>query len=259
MTAISTPEVVQVGLVGQSVGEQRQAVAPAVGLAEVVAARRLAGLRDEGVGVEPVGAHSRIPSHGDHDVGGVGVVQPSQDDEPAVPATGVEPVPVAEVLGADGDPHHAVCVGADALVGDRAVSAPRLDALVPDVLERDVPVAGVGRVDLEQQRLVVGAARRCRSCRGCRAWCRRRRGRRPAAVSSTLGWSSSSGLMVRCSVVSFMSVHAIAVNCSATSASVSGRRWLDVERLDVQASRVPRRLRRRRTRARRSTTASAGI
>ncbi len=53
-------------------------------------------------------------------------------------------------------------------------------------------------------------------------WCRRRRVRPPRAVSSVLGCVSSSGLMVRCSVVSFMIVHAIAVNCSAASASVIG-------------------------------------
>ena len=61
MTAISTPEVRQPGLGGQSVGEQGEAVAPAIGFAEVIAARRLACLRDERVGVEPAGAHARTP------------------------------------------------------------------------------------------------------------------------------------------------------------------------------------------------------
>ena len=43
-----------------------------------------------------------------------------------------------------------------------------------------------------------------------------------ASVSSALGWVSSSGLTVRWSVASLTIVHAIAVNCSAASASVIG-------------------------------------
>ena len=50
----------------------------------------------------------------------------------------------------------AVGIGCDALVGDRTVPAARFEAFVPDVLQRDVPVAGVGRLELEHQRLVVG-------------------------------------------------------------------------------------------------------
>ena len=43
-----------------------------------------------------------------------------------------------------------------------------------------------------------------------------------SALSSALGWVSSSGLTVRWSVASLTIVHAIAVNCSAASASVIG-------------------------------------
>ena len=44
--------------------------------------------------------------------------------------------------------------GDKCLVGDRAVPVPRLEAFVPDVLQRDVPVSGVRRPELEHQRLV---------------------------------------------------------------------------------------------------------
>ena len=54
-------QVRQVGLVHQSIGEPGEAVAPTVGFPEVIASRRLARLSDEGVDVEPGGAHREDP------------------------------------------------------------------------------------------------------------------------------------------------------------------------------------------------------
>ena len=57
-------------------------------------------------------------------------------------------------------------------------------------------------------------------------------------MTRVFGCVSSSGLMVRCSVVSFMMVHAIAVNCSAASSSDNARGGCAVERIDAQRRRL---------------------
>ena len=85
-------------------------------------------------------------------------------------------------------------VGRPRGVGERAAPPARVDALVPDVLERDAPVAGVGRVELEHQRLAAARAGRCRSCRGCRAWCRPSRARAASAVTQHVGLVEQFGL-----------------------------------------------------------------
>ena len=54
------------------------------------------------------------------------------------------------------------------------------------------------------------------------------------AVTRVLGWSSNSGLMVRCSVASFINVHAIAVNWSASATSVSAADRVGVQRCDLE-------------------------
>ena len=120
--------------------------------------------------------------------------------------------------------------GATRLVGDRAVPAPRLEAFVPDVLQRDVPVAGVRRLELEHQRLVGLERERADHVQVVGRGVGVRRARAASAVTRVLGCVSSSGLMVRCSVASLTIVHAIAVNCSAASTSVIGLRRLGVER-----------------------------
>ena len=86
--------------------------------------------------------------------GGLRIVEPAQDDEAAVPAAGVQPVAVTEIVGGDGNSHRAVGAGAQRTVGDTAVPALRIGTLVPDALQRDVPVAGVGRGEFEYQRLL---------------------------------------------------------------------------------------------------------
>ena len=54
-----------------------------------------------------------------------------------------------------------------------------------------------------------------------------------AAVTRVLGWVSSSGLMVRCSVASLTMVHAIAVNCLGRRSIGNRLQRFGVEALDV--------------------------
>src|SRR6185437_16366979 len=83
-----------------------------------------------------------------------GIVEPAQDDETAMSAAGVEPVTHPEVPGRNRKAYMPVRVPLDTLVGHRAVPTAWLQALVPDVFQGDVPVPGVGRLDVEHQRLV---------------------------------------------------------------------------------------------------------
>src|SRR5829696_10135922 len=76
--------------------------------------------------------------------GCVRVVEPSEHDEAAASAAGIEPMTVPEILGADGNSGKAVHIRTNSLVGDGAMSMPRLQAFMPDAFQRDIPISRVG-------------------------------------------------------------------------------------------------------------------
>ena len=83
------------------------------------------------------------------------VVEPAHHHEAPVAPARVEPVGDARVVGGHRRPAPARRRSATAAgVGQRAAPAAGVDALVPDVLDGDAPVAGVGRLQVEDQGLV---------------------------------------------------------------------------------------------------------
>src|SRR6516225_11596999 len=69
-------------------------------------------------------------------------------------ATGVKPMAEPEVLSGDSDAYLPVRVRLHRTIGHRAVPAARLQALMPDAFQRDVPIPGVRWCDVEYQGLV---------------------------------------------------------------------------------------------------------
>src|SRR6202035_3611969 len=84
----------------------------------------------------------------------LGIIEPTQDNKAAVPPAGVEPLADPEVARGDRDTHMSVSVWAYPLIGHRAMPVVRLQTLMPDVFQCDIPIAGGRRPNVEYQGLV---------------------------------------------------------------------------------------------------------
>ena len=156
-TAISTPRSLSRASETSPSDSRCQPVAPAVVVAEVIAAGQFARLLDEQVRVESLGC-SRCPPRRDGRVvrtaGASGLSSQRSTTKPRCRPPVSSQWPCPKSLAPMAIRTMPSASGRNALVGDGAVPVPRLEAFVPDALQRDVPVPRVGRAELEHQRLV---------------------------------------------------------------------------------------------------------